>query len=133
MKGITPIIAIMLLLMITISMIGFAFVWFTKIMDRAKNSTEDMLNNQQQNAEKKIEINSLISGGSSSTIYIRNSGTNIIKQDEISVYVAGALQTCTGLPADIGPGDVVPCTVGMSCSTFTVKVTVPGHFDERTC
>ncbi len=43
-KGITPVIATILLLLITISMVGFAFVFFQRTTQTAARSGEEQLN-----------------------------------------------------------------------------------------
>ena len=90
MKGITPIIAIVLLLMITVSMAGFAFIWFQRIGSIAMNATESGIIAQQQAAGKLIRIDNA-KNGTDSEITIRNIGTYPIKKKEISIYVDSGL------------------------------------------
>lgn len=139
MKGITPIIAIMLLMMVTIAMIGFAYFWFTKIMDRAKNNTEEMMKGENEKYQKTIAIDSLSPQGGDSYIYIRNTGTGIVYPSELSFYVAGAMHTCVFTDPliqtnGIVPGVVAPCKItGTNCSGLDVKVTGPGNTDDLNC
>ena len=131
MKGITPIIAIMLLLMITISMIGFAYMWFTRISESAMNKVENITEQNRENIGKTIMIDS-VTGGASSLLFIRNTGTYTIQPSEISVYVGGALASCT-LPSSIAPGEIKSCSISGNCAGLAVKVSAPGNFDEITC
>lgn len=48
-KGITPVIAIVLLLMMTVGAVGGAYVWFSDIIDQAQNTAD-----QQRNTELNV-------------------------------------------------------------------------------
>ena len=131
-KGITPIIAIVLLLMITISMVGFAWIWFQRLGASAMESVSAGMNNQTQSIGKIISIDNA-NGGADSVISIRNIGTQEIKSSEIGIYVDGNAKSCAGL-TDILPGQVVDCTIaGYDCAGKIVKVTAPGNYDEIMC
>ncbi len=139
MKGITPIIAIVLLLMITVSMAGFALLWFQRIGSIAMNATESGIIAQQQAAGKLIRIDNA-KNGTDSEITIRNIGTYPIKKKEISIYVdSGSGYTkkdCTpswaGSDEEISPGGTATCTLS-STSCIKVKVTAPGNTDIASC
>lgn len=62
MKGITPVVAIILLLLITISMVGFAFVWFTRIGELTTQQTEEQLQGELTRTGQKIRIESIFKG-----------------------------------------------------------------------
>ena len=46
MKGLSDVIAVILLLLITIAIIGFAFVFFTKLSSTATNATQQQLDTE---------------------------------------------------------------------------------------
>lgn len=127
MKGITPVIAIILLLLITISMVGFAFVWFSRMTVGITNQTGEQIQQQIAAASKKVSIDSV----TTANIWIRNIGTATIPIGEIGVYVNGAKVTCTW-SGSISPGSVSACGVGCSAGG-TVRATAPGNYDERGC
>jgi len=130
MKGITPIIAIVLLLMITISMAGFAFIWFQRIGTTALNATQAGVVAQQQAAGKLIAIDNVdVSGGK---ITIRNIGSYTIQSTELSVYKDGSSVTCTWDKTSVPPGGIITCTATISGCT-TIKVTAPGNQDQVAC
>ncbi len=133
MKGITPVIAIILLLLITISMVGFAFVWFGRISTLLTNQTESEIVGQQALHCQRIVIDSLSS--STATVYVKNIGTCNIAADAVKVYVSGAEATCTPSLGIMAPGVTDDCDwSGSACTTGTVvKVTAPGSSDETTC
>lgn len=134
MKGITPIIAIMLLLMITIAMIGFAYLWFTRISQNAMNRTENIMEQNRENLGKTIQIDNAI-GAADSMVFIRNTGSFPINVTEIKTYVAGALVSCDFTPIlEIAPGEIKGCNIMASnCAGYLVKVSAPGNFDEFMC
>lgn len=156
MKGITPVIAVILLLLITIAMIGFAALWFQRIAGTATQAGEQQLGSVTANQAKTAKIDNAARTATSTSISIRNTGSQAIKNSELSFFVAGTQFGCdsdanagngvTAL-ADIQPSGTATClqlctqlsggtcTVGGQCVTGTsrVKVTAPGGFDEVTC
>jgi len=131
MKGITPVIAIILLLLITISMVGFAFVWFSKMTQQTTSSISDQTNRQVQAAGERVVIDSATNGN----IYIRSIGNQQIPQTDLQVYLNGGVQACPAGIFPIGIGTTVDCTVAaLTCNgAATVKVTTPGSTDQVTC
>ncbi|MBI3190924.1 hypothetical protein HYZ41_04455 [archaeon] len=134
MKGITPVIAVILLLLITLSMTGFAFIFFTRIASTASNATESTLRSDLDRQAKKITIDNV--DATNAIVYVRNIGQQIIKAAELSVYVNNAKGTCTGTVfGDVGPGQTTSCdfSAGTCASGSVIKVTAPGNFDELDC
>ncbi|MEM7819810.1 MAG: archaellin/type IV pilin N-terminal domain-containing protein [Candidatus Aenigmatarchaeota archaeon] len=130
MKGITPVIAIILLLLITISMVGFAFVWFSRVSTTITNQTETAIVTQQQQMAKKVSIDS----ASTTQLSIRNVGSATISTTEIAVYVAGSRITPTWSSNSVAPGAVIYTTGNYACTAGQkVRVTAPGSVDETTC
>ena len=129
MKGITPVIATILLLLITISMVGFAFVWFTGMFGSIATSTENATQQQLIQMNQKINIESAKTG----FITVRNIGTYSITNTSLSVYKNDVLQTnCAWTTSSVAPNGIITsncgCTVG-----DTIKVTAPGNYDVDAC
>jgi flagellin-like protein len=127
MKGITPVIAIVLLLLITVAMVGFAFVWFQSTWTDLSASTGEAITSQSEAMMKTVRIDAV----SSTSISVRNMGSKDIAAGELAVYVNGEVQTgceATAIPA----GDIASCTI--VCATGdTVKATSPTNSDIATC
>ncbi len=132
MKGITPVIAIILLLMITISLVGFTFVWFQRITSSAMNSTQQNLQNQQKQIGTILSIDNI--DKTNGKVYVRNSGSFTVDTDSIAVYVNDTeMITCTWSGTSIEPGKVASCTNSTIKSCGTVKVTSGGSTDMKSC
>ena len=133
-KGITPVIAVILLLLITIAMVGFAFIWFSRVLTTATNATQAQLENQLSAQAKKISIDNVNPSASPRVVSIRNIGTQTISTSEIALYIGGA-PTAISCPSSLAPGTATACTwATTACNTGTrVKVTAPGNFDEVLC
>ena len=134
MKGITPIIAVILLLLITVSMAGFAFVFLQRSLETTTSSTESNLQEQMNQQRQKVAIDNAITG----TVYIRHIGTvTIDTSDKIAVYINGAKVTCGGeFPAtQWAPGVIKACTsTSIVCNgNATIKVVSPGGQDSINC
>lgn len=126
MKGLTPVIGIILLLMITISIVGFAFVWFTRVTGIVTNQTGAAIDQQQQQMVQTVQIDSI--DDANDRVHVRNTGSVNIGANTIAVYINNALRTCTSWSVDpIPPDTVSSCTVsgGFTCPA-NFKVTSPG-------
>ncbi len=139
MKGITPVIAIILLLLITISLVGFAFIYFTRVTEIAAARTQEQLENV-INAQQMVVVidNVVVTAPASTTLTIRNVGAqNFDANAKVSVYIDNVLVpagSCTWSPADIAAGGVSSCAIaGTDCTGKVVRVTSPGGQDSQDC
>ena len=149
MKGITPVIAIILLLLITISMVGFAFVWFSRVTQSATQSGSEQINTISQNAGKRITFEQV--DATNDRVYVRIAGSSPVTPSEISVYVNDALMTAgtwydssCAAPAYTPTTQMTPnalvCYVPTGANPiqcpavpFKIRMQAPGGFDETSC
>ncbi|HLC76787.1 MAG TPA: archaellin/type IV pilin N-terminal domain-containing protein [archaeon] len=132
MKGITPVIAIILLLLITISMVGFAFVWFQRVATTATTSSEQQLTNQLNIQSQKIKIE----GASATTVTLRNTGSITLPAASIVMFINGTSATSGNCPsASQASGAIFTCTTTINtCSgSSTLRASAPGNADQITC
>ena len=135
MKGITPIIAIVLLLAITIAIVGFSFVYFQRIVGGGLQKT---YNQSQQFSTVGFSIDSVSTSGNVK-VFIRAIG-GTLKESELVVYVNGTVpRSCDLYDLDnkdidsLGDGETGYCNLtDKSCSS--IKVTGPGgRVDTASC
>ncbi len=133
MKGITPVIAIILLLLITIAMVGFAFVWFSRVATTSGTNIESQLNTTFGASGKKVGIDAI--SAAAAAVSIRNTGSATIAAGEIAVYAGGSVVVCTPALGSLAPGAVATCdwSAGSCTSGTVIRVTAPGGSDETTC
>ncbi len=132
MKGITPVVAIILLLLITISMVGFAFVWFTRIGELTTQQTQAQLQSELDRQAQKVRIDAV----TTTTVTIRNIGTKAIPEIQLTVFVDNVVKECTwSTSGDLAAGGSKTCTYTGACTagTSTVRVTAPGNSDAVKC
>ncbi|MFC2143564.1 hypothetical protein ACFLQN_04135 [Candidatus Aenigmatarchaeota archaeon] len=130
MKGITPVIAIILLLLITISMVGFAFIYFTRVTELAGTQLEDSIQNTIDIQSQRV----ILDNAYETAITVRNTGTASVETTSISVYVDNVFTICDwGVVTDIGPSAVGSCDIVDSCEDLVVRVTSPGGSDSMIC
>ncbi len=141
MKGITPVIATILLLLITISMVGFAFVWFSGMLSNVATTSENATNQQMIQMNQKIAIESAKSGN----IAVRNVGTYNINYTALSLYISGGVKSVGIGYAGLGGTDCNWSTAALlspngilvaNCTCVpgnSIKVTAPGGSDTDTC
>lgn len=135
MKGITPVIAIILLLLITISMVGFAFVWFQRVAQIATDTTTSQLHNQLDSQGQKISIDN--ANSPTGNITMRHTGTTATNTAQIIVYVNTINANCAwDIPGAWAPGTFKSCTVvdGFTCTGSTrIEASAPGNRDAIIC
>ena len=131
MKGITPVIAVILLLLITIAMVGFSYVFFQRITTSASDAATTSLDSQTDRLAKTISIDNFDNAGN--TVSVRNTGTKTLAAGEVVIYVNNVktVGTCGAIAA----GAVIDCTgVVEPCATGeTVKAKGPSNEDTWTC
>ena len=106
-KGITPIIAIVLLLLITIVIIGIAFTWLTAI----QQSTQDETGTAFETQTDRMQTLFRIEGMSGNQIYLRNSGSTTIRKADIDVFYNNKIDEENLELEDIPPGKVGTLTI----------------------
>lgn len=135
MKGITPVIAIILLLLITISMVGFAFIWFQRVAQTATTSSESQLTSQLNLQGQTVAIDNI--DDTNNNVTLRHSGSVATDTSRVSVYVNNVRVTCAwDVPGAWAAGAFRACTVtgGFACTgTLQIRATAPGGQDSTTC
>ncbi len=126
-KGITPVIAVILLLLITVALMGFAAVFFklepqTAVPDQTEH-TSDVL-------RPGVRIESVVG----SSIAIRNIGSINVNPGTIALYVNAVLQA-TDCPLQTqAPNAVFACGLDAPCMAGDIiRATSPDNEDERIC
>jgi flagellin-like protein len=136
MKGITPVIAIILLLLITISLVGFSFIYFTRITEVSTTQIESQLTEQLNIQQQRITIEAVDNG---EVITIRNIGSATIPNETIATFIDNTLVPCDFVGGDIAAGSVRSCNLTTSGSTIlcaassSLRVSAPGGSDTYTC
>ena len=91
-KGITPIIAIVLLLMMTVAAFGMTFVWVQKTQGEIQDGVSDEVTNMMGKNAAQFSIESVYndSTGGLIAVIIRNSGTYSFSDgSQFKIYVDG--------------------------------------------
>ncbi len=132
MKGITPVIAIILLLLITISMVGFAFIWFQRVAQTATSASDTALQAQLNQQAQTARIDS----ASGTNVTIRNTGSQSMAAGSVAIFVNGTSTTSGNCPTvALASGAINTCasTVQVCSGTSIVKITAPGNSDQIIC
>jgi len=131
MKGISQIIAVVLLLMISISLVSTASVWLRRIVGVAIFVIEKGISAQQSAGRKLIRVDNF--DPRTNEIAIRNVGSMEISTNELAVYVNERLVSCNWSAPSFAPGEIVFCKVEEMESCETIKVSAPGNTDQIPC
>ncbi len=121
-KGITPVIAIILLLLITISMVGFSFVFFQRTTETAAQSGEEQMSQQLRLISSQIKIDNVGNG----KIVVRNIGAN--SPDNIVLY-ADNIRLNTAM-ITIQPNEVKELEGIVVPGNYKIKISSGGWQDE---
>ena len=127
MKGITPVVAVILLLLVTIAVVGFAFGFFQRILGVAAAAGENQTQETIIRGAKTVSIDNINPAGPSATV--RNTGTQTIIATDINIFVGPSLVTCVWSPVmPLAPRASSTCTWTGSCTGGTqVRIVAPGN------
>lgn len=132
MKGITPVVAVILLLLVTIAVVGFAFGFFQRIFGLAGTGVENQTSAIIQRAAQTVGIDNV----NATAVVVRNAGTADINANaEVTVFLGAAKATCGWSAAAITPGGTATChwSPAACAPGTTVKVVAPGNEATRAC
>ncbi len=135
-KGITPVIAMILLVLIVVALGGVFAAWTTRSWEQLGETGEQQIEQVSEQLQRSIAIDT-VTCTSSGTIYVRNTGGVNMTCSEITVYVDDVLMnTSCGIDPLI-PGSVTDLTNGTGTTDLsggpTVRVTVPGNSASYRC
>ena len=129
MKGISAVIATILLLLIVVAIVGFAFGFFQRIF----STTAAAVENQTESTLSQIGQSVRIDAVAGTAVTVRNVGSVTIQGSTLAFYVNGVARTCP-IAGSVAPGAVASCTLSASCGTgSTLRVTTLGGEDSRSC
>ncbi|MBS3074245.1 hypothetical protein J4447_02190, partial [Candidatus Pacearchaeota archaeon] len=111
MRGITPIIAIILLLMITIALVGFAYMFFSGTMESATQAGTAQIEQQINIMGEKFSVDFI----DKNTVIIRNTGTTELKN--MKFYVDGKEADIMQGPSSVPSGHLGTFTLNLSENT----------------
>lgn len=125
-KGITPIVAIIMLLLIVVSIVGGVFIWMRGTFGDLQNVVGNQTQQQAEEMGQEILIQSVDCG--SETVYVQNTGSSNI--DSASVFAAGS--PCnTDVSMEVGNTTGFDCS-GEDLSGTITATTESGANDETT-
>ncbi len=121
MKGISAIIVVVLLLLISVALTGLGYLFFTEVLTTVTTTSEEAISQSVTSLLAQMRIESIASG-TPGNIYVRNIGK--VNLTGFSVYVNDVLETPINAPAYVTPGSLgtIQVTNGLS-SNEIVKVT----------
>ncbi|MFB6077035.1 MAG: archaellin/type IV pilin N-terminal domain-containing protein, partial [Candidatus Nanohaloarchaea archaeon] len=132
-RGITPVVAVTLLLMMTVGAAGGAYAWFSQIQTDAQDRAERQLATD-------LAVKDTICRGSTAYLYVRNTGDADLRGDTVSLYLyrnggllGSSRRDMDGAFMNAGGGGWtrVPAeTLLTSGATYTVEMAVPAADTE---
>jgi len=140
MKGITPVVAVILLLLVTIAVVGFAFGFFQRILGSAGTGVESQQSTVIDRTAQTVSIDNVDTANKKVTV--RNSGIKDIKatagaDSELTVFVGAAKATCAWDAATVAPKTTTTCTwsvpAGACAANTAIKVVAPGNEATNKC
>src|SRR3989344_1903849 len=130
-KGITPIITVLLLLLIGVVLVGFAFAFFSDIFKATTRETETTVEQQLISAGKNVRIENV----NGNNVTLRNMGTQNILNSDISFYVENTQVSFSGPSAlqssQLGNYLLNNSQLAMLPDPADLKITLPGVSIEK--
>lgn len=126
-KGITPVVAIVLLLLITISLVGISLILFSRTTQTAGEAGEEQLKHQAGQLSAQFKIVS----ASNNKVYVQNTGASALELETLAFYADGELKQHSG-PSFLSPNEVGEYALQdfFPGSAFVMKVT-SGFFSDK--
>ncbi len=138
-KGVSTIIATILLLLVVIAIVGYSFGFFQSFFGQATSTGTEQLESVQGTLQQAAGIETATSNG----FVIRNTGTASLTLSQLGVFVNNAPVSCSlwSTPTNnttitnVTSRGFANCTfVGATCTSgATLRVTTPGLSDTFTC
>jgi len=129
-KGITPVIAIVLLLMMTVAAAGMAYVWIMSLQENIASDTEKDLETLQETKNARLSIESVWNDTNGFGIMIKNAGTyTFTATDATNIRTQVGTYTASGCATIAGPGTTCTITVTQAQQQFPIT---PGSDGEVT-
>ncbi len=129
-KGITPVIAMIILILIVIALGGVVATWVTKSWGTMAGRGEQQINTLSQQMQKTVTIDEV--DCPNGKIYIRHTGSVDIGANEIHVYINGAYDG--SVAGGLTVGSVATYDHGAALNSGDeIKVTAPGNSATYIC
>ncbi len=123
MRGVSEVIAIILILMITISLAGLAYMFMSTTMADVTSSAGSTVDTTTSSMLTSFKIETM----DISKVYVRNTGQNTITS--LSVYVNDVPAHINMTPTSIAPGQIGTITIyDFIMEDDTIKITSPSGF-----
>jgi flagellin-like protein len=128
-KGLTPVVAVILLLLIAVALVGLSFVYFNRAASSSAQSNENQSKNLVQLSGAQVSIESV----QQNKVYIRNIGKVPITQpafyaNDVSIPVISTPISLS--PGSVGSYDLDPNALNAIPSLTEIKVTVGKSSDK---
>lgn len=101
-KGITAVVAIVLLLMMTVGAAGMAYVFMSGLQQKTQESASGGIESLTESTSSCISVDSVYGN----KVYLKNCGNGVITGNSLLVYMDGAPINATMSPATITKGEV---------------------------
>jgi FlaG/FlaF family flagellin (archaellin) len=131
MKGISEILAMILIVIIVVALIGMTYTFATGLFSTTTNATQQQTNQVTGNMGKTVSIVAAkCNAGTNYVFSIRNTGPNAIQATELAAFVDGSLLSMAGSGfATQASGNITQYTSstagGAAGTTHTLKVSAP--------
>jgi len=137
MKGISTVLAIVLIVVITVAIIGLAYGWATGIFSMAESASEDQVSSVVDTLGKSVNIVSsacvAYEEAFNVSFTIKNTGTADINAEELSVFLGGLKKTTTPNITALSEGAISdPYTIlDVAIGEYVLKIDAPAYSVEE--
>jgi flagellin-like protein len=125
MKGISPVVATVLLLLMAVASVGGAWVWYQRQSSIIGGETEEKLSEQiDQQKGSAVSLAGIYTSGSNVALIINNAGSSAVNITGYRIETGGSTVVNTSLSKEVGSkATSTHVTVDATCTTGnTVKI-----------
>lgn len=121
-KAVSPVIAVILLVAVTVGIVAGAFAWITSIQTPAQEKGSELAGRQVLELSGKLKIESVNANSSTtSTIYFRNVGAVVLSN--FTLYLDGNSANETTLELDKGQlGNITTDLIDTAGKTYQIRI-----------
>jgi hypothetical protein len=125
MKGISEILAMILIVIIVVALIGMTYTFATGLFSTTSNATQAQTNQVTSNMGKTVSIVASSCTAGSYKFSIRNTGPNTIKGTELAAFADGSQLTVTFVDQTSGNVTQYTSSSGGTAVPHTLRVSAP--------
>ena len=130
MRGMSSIVAVVLLVIITVALVGVVATNFQSLTQSSAQQAQQQTEATSQRLTQTVRIES----ASGTELVVRSTGTTTVQTSKLAVFIDSVLTGCTWDVAEMEQDELAICVYAAPCAPDSeVKVISPGNVHTAKC